>query len=222
MAEHVEALAALPLRFQPGEVWEYGHSTDVLGRVVEIVAGAPLGEVLRERIFAPLGMDDTAFFTPRVEARPARRAPFDRDFTEDPHRRRRLHRAAALRSGGNGPALDDRRLRAVRCNAQQRRRARRRAHPRAAHDRLHGERPSCARRRQEPRAALARPRFRPRLLRAHRCGACADGGKRRRIFLGRRRRHRVLDFAARRAVRDPDDPGAGIPRIFPACCSAIW
>ena len=72
MAEHVAALAALPLRFQPGEVWEYGHSTDVLGRVVEIVAGAPLGEVLRERIFAPLGMDDTAFFTP--ESKLGRRA----------------------------------------------------------------------------------------------------------------------------------------------------
>ncbi len=67
--EHIEALAALPLRFQPGEVWEYGLSTDVLGRVVEIVAGAPLGEVLRQRIFLPLGMDDTAFFTPESKLR---------------------------------------------------------------------------------------------------------------------------------------------------------
>jgi CubicO group peptidase (beta-lactamase class C family) len=64
MAEHVEALAALPLRHQPGEAWEYSVSTDVLGRVVEIVAGATLGEVLRNRIFAPLSMSDTAFFIP--------------------------------------------------------------------------------------------------------------------------------------------------------------
>ena len=58
------ALAALPLLHQPGTAWEYGLSTDVLGRVVEIVAGAPLGDVLTRRIFAPLGMGDTAFFTP--------------------------------------------------------------------------------------------------------------------------------------------------------------
>ena len=64
LAEHVEALAALPLMHQPGEVWEYSLSTDVLGRVVEIVEGAKLGEVLSARIFEPLGMDDTAFFIP--------------------------------------------------------------------------------------------------------------------------------------------------------------
>jgi CubicO group peptidase (beta-lactamase class C family) len=64
LAEHMEALAALPLMHQPGEVWEYGVSTDVLGRVVEVVAGGKLGDVLRARIFEPLGMDDTAFFIP--------------------------------------------------------------------------------------------------------------------------------------------------------------
>jgi CubicO group peptidase (beta-lactamase class C family) len=64
LAEHVEALAALPLMHQPGEVWEYSLSTDGLGRVVEIVEGAKLGEVLSARIFEPLGMDDTAFFIP--------------------------------------------------------------------------------------------------------------------------------------------------------------
>jgi CubicO group peptidase (beta-lactamase class C family) len=64
LAEQVEALAALPLMHQPGEAWEYGLSTDVLGRVVEIVEGAKLGEVLSARIFEPLGMDDTAFFIP--------------------------------------------------------------------------------------------------------------------------------------------------------------
>jgi CubicO group peptidase (beta-lactamase class C family) len=64
MAEHTEALAALPLVHQPGEVWEYSLSTDVLGRVVEVVAGGKLGDVLRAGIFEPLGMDDTAFFIP--------------------------------------------------------------------------------------------------------------------------------------------------------------
>jgi CubicO group peptidase (beta-lactamase class C family) len=62
--EAMQTLAALPLLHQPGTEWEYGLSTDVLGRVVEIVADAPLGEVLRARVFEPLGMADTAFFTP--------------------------------------------------------------------------------------------------------------------------------------------------------------
>src|SRR5579871_2348513 len=64
MDEHLADLARLPLLRHPGEVWEYGHSTDVLGRVVEIVSGMSLGRLLQERIFAPLGMVDTAFYTP--------------------------------------------------------------------------------------------------------------------------------------------------------------
>src|SRR6202041_3710787 len=56
LAEDVEALAALPLMHQPGEVWEYSLSTDVLGRVVEIVEGASLGESWGRRLFSPLHM----------------------------------------------------------------------------------------------------------------------------------------------------------------------
>ena len=71
LAENVEAMAALPLMHQPGEVWEYGLSTDVLGRVVEVVEGASLGEVLQQRLFGPLHMVDTAFFTPTASWRGA-------------------------------------------------------------------------------------------------------------------------------------------------------
>jgi CubicO group peptidase (beta-lactamase class C family) len=79
LAENVEAVAALPLMHQPGEVWEYSVSTDVLGRIVEIVEGASLGEVLQRRLFGPLQMVDTAFFTP--ESKLNRRAdPFSFDF----------------------------------------------------------------------------------------------------------------------------------------------
>jgi CubicO group peptidase (beta-lactamase class C family) len=79
LAENVEAMAALPLMHQPGEVWEYSLSTDVLGRVIEVIEGASLGEVLHERLFGPLGMVDTAFFTP--ESKLDRRAdPFSFDF----------------------------------------------------------------------------------------------------------------------------------------------
>lgn len=59
--EFVAKLSKLPLRFSPGDRWEYGVSTDVLGRVVEVVSGKTLGEFLNERIFAPLGMTDTGF-----------------------------------------------------------------------------------------------------------------------------------------------------------------
>ncbi len=59
--EFVAKVSKMPLRFPPGDRWEYGVSTDVLGRVVEIVSGKTLGEFLNERIFTPLGMTDTAF-----------------------------------------------------------------------------------------------------------------------------------------------------------------
>ena len=59
--ELIERLATTPLLHQPATVWEYGLSVDVLGRVVEVVTGKPLGQVLEERIFRPLGMRDTMF-----------------------------------------------------------------------------------------------------------------------------------------------------------------
>jgi len=55
-------LAKLPLDFSPGEAWNYSVSTDVVGYLVQKVAGKPLSQVLRERIFEPLDMTDTGFF----------------------------------------------------------------------------------------------------------------------------------------------------------------
>ncbi len=79
LAENVDAIATLPLMHQPGEAWEYSVSTDVLARIVELIEGARLGEVLQQRLFGPLGMTDTAFFTP--EQKLGRRAdPFSFDF----------------------------------------------------------------------------------------------------------------------------------------------
>jgi CubicO group peptidase (beta-lactamase class C family) len=77
-AAAIEAIAAAPLMHEPGSAWEYGLSTDVLGRIVEIVADASLGEVLAERIFEPLGMRDTAFFT-SPDKRERRAEPFGFD-----------------------------------------------------------------------------------------------------------------------------------------------
>ena len=61
-AELVTKLGTLPLLYAPGTRFEYGVSTDVLGRLVEVVSGKSLGQVFEERIFQPLGMRDTGFY----------------------------------------------------------------------------------------------------------------------------------------------------------------
>jgi CubicO group peptidase (beta-lactamase class C family) len=63
-AEFCKTLAALPLAHQPGSRWEYSRATDVLGALLEVVAGQPLGAFLQDRILGPLGMKDTAFAVP--------------------------------------------------------------------------------------------------------------------------------------------------------------
>ena len=61
-AEFVARLAKLPLAEQPGTLWDYGHSTDVLGRVIEVVSGQSLFQFEKERLLDPLGMTHTAFY----------------------------------------------------------------------------------------------------------------------------------------------------------------
>jgi CubicO group peptidase (beta-lactamase class C family) len=61
-ADGIRNLARLPLLSQPGATWRYGFSGDVLGRVAEVASGQPLDELLRARVFAPLGMRDTGFW----------------------------------------------------------------------------------------------------------------------------------------------------------------
>jgi CubicO group peptidase (beta-lactamase class C family) len=63
-ADQVASLSKLPLLHQPGTKWEYSRSTDVVGRFVEVLSGISLGQFLQQRLFAPLGMPDTAFHVP--------------------------------------------------------------------------------------------------------------------------------------------------------------
>ena len=61
--QHAAIIAKLPLMCQPGSEWNYSRSTDILGRVIEVVSGKALGAYLTERILAPLQMAETAFHT---------------------------------------------------------------------------------------------------------------------------------------------------------------
>ena len=67
--EHmVNELGKIPLLHHPGDAWNYGMSTDVLGYLVEVVSGMPFAEFLKNRIFEPLGMVDTDFSVPEAKA----------------------------------------------------------------------------------------------------------------------------------------------------------
>ncbi len=78
-AQVLAMLAEAPLMFDPGSTWEYGFSTDILGFIVEAVSGQSLGTFLRERLWVPLGMSDTAF-----ELADSQRALYALAFETDP------------------------------------------------------------------------------------------------------------------------------------------
>jgi CubicO group peptidase (beta-lactamase class C family) len=67
-AEHAAMVAGLPLKCQPGAGWNYSRSTDILGRIIEVVSGKSLSAFLTERILAPLQMTETAFHTAEENA----------------------------------------------------------------------------------------------------------------------------------------------------------
>ena len=100
--EQADALAGLPLLHQPGTTWEYSRSTDVLGRLVEVVSGQTLGRFLAERVLTPLGMADTGFSVPDKEQGRIAEA-----FAKDPEGGAavallEVRRPAVFESGGGG------------------------------------------------------------------------------------------------------------------------
>jgi CubicO group peptidase (beta-lactamase class C family) len=78
-AEFVERIARLPLAEQPGTLWDYGHSTDVLGRVIEVISGQSLFQFEKQRLLDPLGMTDTAFYVADEVKRPLIAEPMPDD-----------------------------------------------------------------------------------------------------------------------------------------------
>ena len=108
--EFADRIATMPLAHQPGTVWEYGHSTDVLGRVVEVAAGRSLGAVLRARLIEPLGMADTGFSVLNEDDHERIAEPFPNDrFSEDGPPMFDPRRAHEFEAGGMGlvSTLDD-------------------------------------------------------------------------------------------------------------------
>jgi CubicO group peptidase (beta-lactamase class C family) len=80
-AEFAEKIAHLPLSYQPGTTWDYSHSTDILGRVVEVASGKTLYEIDKQRILDPLGMIDTSFYVTDAAKQPRIAEPFPNDRT---------------------------------------------------------------------------------------------------------------------------------------------
>ena len=81
-AEFAERIAKLPLHDQPGTLWQYGHSTDILGRIMELVSGKSLLGIEKEKLLDPLGMTGTRFYMPEPEMKQliAMPMPNDSDF----------------------------------------------------------------------------------------------------------------------------------------------
>lgn len=97
----ISSLAAKPLKFSPGARFEYSIATDVLGRVVEVVDGEPLGRILDRRILKPLDMRDTAFYLPPAKvARAAQQA--QRPGAKPMTVRWNVDEVPAFESGGGG------------------------------------------------------------------------------------------------------------------------
>jgi CubicO group peptidase (beta-lactamase class C family) len=78
-AELIDKLARVPLAYQPGTSWDYSRATDVLGRLIEVVADTTLGQFFETRIFQPLKMPDSGFFVS-----PAKHGRIAEPLTNDP------------------------------------------------------------------------------------------------------------------------------------------
>ncbi len=79
--EFADRIAKLPLSYQPGTTWDYSHSTDILGRVVEIITKKSLLEAEKERVLGPLNLKDTSFYVTDAAKQPRIAEPFPNDRT---------------------------------------------------------------------------------------------------------------------------------------------
>jgi CubicO group peptidase (beta-lactamase class C family) len=97
-AQFAERIAMLPLAEQPRTLWDYGHSTDIVGRVIEVVSGQSLYQFEKTALLDPLGMTTTKFFL----TDPAERARFAKPLPRDRHVERNSLDVTRWESGGGG------------------------------------------------------------------------------------------------------------------------
>jgi CubicO group peptidase (beta-lactamase class C family) len=109
LAEFAERIAKLPLHNQPGALWQYGHSTDILGRIMEIVSGKSLLAIEKEKLLDPMGMTDTNFFVTEPERlkRLAQPVPNDSDFRVGRQYRTEVRQKWESATGGMVSTMDD-------------------------------------------------------------------------------------------------------------------
>ena len=193
----IDKLGKIPLLHQPGERWHYSVSVDVQGYLVEKLSGQPFPEFLRQRIFEPLGMKDTAFYVP-----PEKLNRFVSFYTYDKDRKFVPHPGPDYSK--RRPGLDRDRLHALLPDAAERRRARRPALVVAA-DRATDALQRAA---VERANSFAGHGIRAR-LRGRRGSGCGRRlWRRRHVLLGRLCRHVVLDRSGLQHDRGRHDSAA--------------
>jgi CubicO group peptidase (beta-lactamase class C family) len=101
-AEFADRIARLPLAEQPGTLWDYGHSTDVLGRVIEVISGKSLLQFEKERVLDPLGMTATGFYITDPAKLPLLAEPIPTDNSFRAGSIRNARRMMKWESGGGG------------------------------------------------------------------------------------------------------------------------
>src|SRR3954453_20924122 len=109
LAEFAERIAKLPLHNQPGALWQYGHSTDVLARIMEKVLGKSLLEIEKQILLDPLGMNDTRFYVTEPEKQKllAQPMPNDSDFRVGRENRPEIAKKWESASGGVVSTMSD-------------------------------------------------------------------------------------------------------------------
>jgi len=188
-AEFAERIAKLPLAYQPGTTWDYSHSTDILGRVIEVVSGQSLYQFEKQRLLDPLGMTDTGFYVTDAAKQALVAEPFPNDRTIGIDAEMNDPRVAQKwESGGGGMVStisDYARFARMLLNGGV-----------LDGHRLYGRQPYRAGLGHRSRALLparTRLRIRPRLRGPHRRRRQPGGRLGRRDELVRRRRHQLLD-----------------------------
>ena len=211
-------IASMPLICQPGAEWNYSRSTDILGRIIEVVSGKSLGAFLTERILAPLQMAETAFHTGEENAgRLAEAFPTD-PWNGDKIQLFNMLEKPAMESGGGGlvsTTMDYARFCQMLLNGgtlDGNRIVGRKTLELMASDHLA---PGV----KVVSAAAGRPQLWPRLCGAHPCGHGAVPGLGGSVLLERHRRHVFLHRSGGRIVRGVHVAGAGPARIFRAAAA---